>query len=287
MIEALHGQAVRAALGEKDAAGNQRTLSPEEVQLYYQIALIGYRDLSITPDPRSGFEMTLLRMLAFAPNADSAIPVAGGSPADEGVRVKAPSAGKTATIDRKAIDRKATDTKADDAKAVGSKAADRKTTDKAVEASESASRIAKKKTGAKTNKTAKKGSDQQDELTPIWLDVLDRSEIGGVTRMIAENSVLIHYALPQLELLLDEGHDTLLNDGQLKNLNRALSKTLECEVKLSIETGAPASETPARTRVREAQERQAHAEQVIQQDVVVQGLLDEFGGQIEQVRPTS
>ncbi|HVA54335.1 MAG TPA: DNA polymerase III subunit gamma/tau [Gammaproteobacteria bacterium] len=42
-------------------------LSAEEVQLFYQIALLGKRDLTLAPSPRSGFEMTLLRMLAFAP----------------------------------------------------------------------------------------------------------------------------------------------------------------------------------------------------------------------------
>ena len=42
-------------------------LTAEEVQLYYQIALIGRRDLPLTPDPRGGFEMVLLRMLAFTP----------------------------------------------------------------------------------------------------------------------------------------------------------------------------------------------------------------------------
>ncbi len=40
---------------------------PEEVQLHYQIALHGRRDLPLAPDPRSGFEMVLLRMLAFRP----------------------------------------------------------------------------------------------------------------------------------------------------------------------------------------------------------------------------
>ncbi len=40
-------------------------LSPEDTQLYYQIALLGRRDLELAPDPRAGFEMTLLRMLAF------------------------------------------------------------------------------------------------------------------------------------------------------------------------------------------------------------------------------
>jgi DNA polymerase-3 subunit gamma/tau len=43
--------------------------SPEDIQLYYQIALLGRRDLSFTPNPQQGFEMTLLRMLAFKPNA--------------------------------------------------------------------------------------------------------------------------------------------------------------------------------------------------------------------------
>ncbi len=40
-------------------------LSPEDTQLYYQIAITGQRDLELAPDPRTGLEMTLLRMLAF------------------------------------------------------------------------------------------------------------------------------------------------------------------------------------------------------------------------------
>ncbi|MBY0544670.1 MAG: DNA polymerase III subunit gamma/tau [Gammaproteobacteria bacterium] len=42
-------------------------LQKEQVQLYYQIALYGKRDLAYAPTPRLGFEMTLLRMLAFSP----------------------------------------------------------------------------------------------------------------------------------------------------------------------------------------------------------------------------
>jgi DNA polymerase-3 subunit gamma/tau len=42
----------------------------EDIQLFYQIAIIGRRDLSLSPDPRSGVEMTLLRMLAFKPAAE-------------------------------------------------------------------------------------------------------------------------------------------------------------------------------------------------------------------------
>ncbi len=42
-------------------------LTPEDVQLYYQIGLVGQRDLDLAPDPRSGFEMVMLRMLTFRP----------------------------------------------------------------------------------------------------------------------------------------------------------------------------------------------------------------------------
>ncbi len=43
-------------------------LAPEDTQLYYQLALQGRRDMDWAPDPRSGLEMTLLRMLAFRPD---------------------------------------------------------------------------------------------------------------------------------------------------------------------------------------------------------------------------
>ncbi|MFN2302045.1 MAG: hypothetical protein ABR565_09260, partial [Gammaproteobacteria bacterium] len=45
-----------------------QALSPEDVQLFYQIGLIGRRDLNYAPDPRGGLEMVLLRMLAFRPD---------------------------------------------------------------------------------------------------------------------------------------------------------------------------------------------------------------------------
>ena len=49
-----------------------RTLDPEEVQLYYQIAIHGRQDLPFAPDEFAGFTMALLRMLAFAPGTRDA-----------------------------------------------------------------------------------------------------------------------------------------------------------------------------------------------------------------------
>ncbi len=80
-----------------DLAGR---LGKADVQLYYQIALLGRRDLPLSPDPRGGFEMTLLRMLAFEPARGEAREEGGESvtvtPASSASRVKraaAPVAG--------------------------------------------------------------------------------------------------------------------------------------------------------------------------------------------------
>ncbi len=57
--------------GESGAAREAlaESLSAEDVQLYYQMGIMSGRDLALAPDPRSGFEMALLRMLAFRPAA--------------------------------------------------------------------------------------------------------------------------------------------------------------------------------------------------------------------------
>jgi DNA polymerase-3 subunit gamma/tau len=57
-----------------------RALSPEDVQLFYQTAIIGRRDLGLAPEPRVGFEMTLLRMIAFRPAGESSAARAPAAP---------------------------------------------------------------------------------------------------------------------------------------------------------------------------------------------------------------
>ncbi|MGZ8152036.1 MAG: DNA polymerase III subunit gamma/tau [Methylovulum sp.] len=49
--------------------------TPEDVQLYYQIGLLGQKDLDLAPDPQSGFEMVMLRMLTFRPVTLEILPV--------------------------------------------------------------------------------------------------------------------------------------------------------------------------------------------------------------------
>ena len=76
MLNVLHRVAIAQALpdavdngqGDRDRVlALASALPAEDVQFYYQMGLIGRRDLPLAPDPRGGFEMVLLRMLAFRP----------------------------------------------------------------------------------------------------------------------------------------------------------------------------------------------------------------------------
>ncbi|MDI6958487.1 MULTISPECIES: DNA polymerase III subunit gamma/tau [unclassified Pantoea] len=86
MLRLLHRvamvQLLPSSLGEDDLTQAQRlrdlarVLPPADVQLYYQTLLMGRKDLPLAPDRRLGVEMTLLRALAFHPQATIAEPVA-------------------------------------------------------------------------------------------------------------------------------------------------------------------------------------------------------------------
>ena len=65
-------------LNEQEYAELSEALPTDDVQLFYQIAIMGRRDLHLAPDPRSGAEMTLLRMLAFRPVSAAEVPSAAG-----------------------------------------------------------------------------------------------------------------------------------------------------------------------------------------------------------------
>ncbi|MFP6807377.1 MAG: DNA polymerase III subunit gamma/tau [Pseudomonadales bacterium] len=115
LLGVLHRIAIAQAVpaGIDNSQGDRKlvlaiaeAISREEVQLFYQIGLIGKRDLPLAPDPRSGFEMILLRMLSFTPNAaGDDEPDTGGSAtggAGSGSAKASPVAGLLSTINSSA-----------------------------------------------------------------------------------------------------------------------------------------------------------------------------------------
>ena len=258
MLEALHSMAVTEALGAPDSV-----FAADELQLYYQIALVGLRDLDIAPDPRNGFEMTLLRMLAFAPKPDSNVPP----------RISADDESKAS---RQTPDASAAESTADSA------AAD---TEGETMVKQTPVDSVQPEPAPSMPPESVEGFVADEQLLARWYDIVEQLSVTGVAKMIAEHSVLRAMQLPAMELVLSDNHDTLLTDAQRQGLGRALQDQLGQEIELTVTIAAVSSETPSQRKDRLTQERQADAEATLQRDTTVQSLLSEFGGKIESVRP--
>ena len=275
LLAELHRLAVEAALSNSDAAGG---FSSEALHLYYQIALIGFRDLQIAPDPRAGAEMTLLRMLAFSPNERSDVPSASGG---EGAGESSSSPSKTSS--------KASSGDAP-ASAAGATGLAR------VEPPLSPAPQRQAKPAPEPQIEAVAAVAAASPVQPIararlpdtmahWYDWVDAAPVQGVAKMLLDHSVLEKEAGDELVVVLDDRHDTLLNDAQLRTMEEALSEVLGRSIRLSLQTGAPSFETPAERNQRLKEERQQEAEEAIHSDETVQALLRDFGGQVQRVQP--
>jgi len=104
MASLLHRVAIAQAVpGAVDNSGGDaervsalaQSMTAEDAQLYYQLAVTGRRDLSLAPDARGGFEMSLLRMIAFRPagRGPAGAPAAPRGGTGPGVAGRAPAAG--------------------------------------------------------------------------------------------------------------------------------------------------------------------------------------------------
>jgi len=114
-------QADPALAGEdsENVLRHAKAISSQDIQLYYQIGVMGQRDLPYMPDPRVGLEMILLRMIAFRP-ADAAERIvpesttapsikANATPAKSDQAVKEASASPPTKIVSSELPRKAAD----------------------------------------------------------------------------------------------------------------------------------------------------------------------------------
>ncbi len=254
MLSALQAiataQVVPEAATEDDApwAALAARIAPEDVQLWYQIALLGRRDLPFSPEPRGGFEMTLLRMLAFRPFAagDPAAPPAGQG----GPGAPPPGAGP--------------------GPGGGSAPADR-----AAAGAESRS--------APPPAAGRQG--QRGRLEPAgWVAAIEEMALGGLVRELASNCELIADEGTVVRLRLAPGHRQLARGRVHEKLAHALEHHLGRSLRLDITIAEVESETPARVRERAAEARHAAAVAAVRADEGVQAICALFDTEVDERR---
>ena len=213
MMEALHDAAVTQATG-----GESGPFLADEVQLYYQIALVGLRDLPIAPDPRSGFEMTMLRMLAFTPERDAGTVPPRSSVAGSGESQGETQPGQRALApERTALSNVSPEPHKQEAVVVKRLRRKNKRLRRKTSASgEEQAPATEEKAPAAEEQAPAVNLDAPSLATERWYEVVSQLTIGGVAKMIAEHSVPLFFDETKIALLLNAQHDTLLSDAQVK-----------------------------------------------------------------------
>jgi DNA polymerase III subunit gamma/tau len=278
---ALLLQAPQAAEACTDAERMQAAaeqLDAETVQLYYQIALNGRRDLPYAPDEFSGFCMTLLRMLAFAPGSGSpgaapprAAPVRRAEPT---ARAAAPAASPVVPP----------------VPAVPAVAPDiRGAASESLASSAPAAPVASAEPAAPAAPAARPEPAVAElvarESTPRgawdWLAIVAELRLGGMAKMLADHCELVSQAGDAVTLRVGEAHKHLLDRTYQDRLVTALREKYGAALDVSFEIGAAAQKTPQQVRTRIKQARQAEAVAAIESDPFVRELVDQFGGQLD------
>jgi DNA polymerase-3 subunit gamma/tau len=315
LLGALHGIAVAQAVPEVASPGRvdsartdefARALSGEDVQLFYQMALNARRDFAYVPDPRRGFEMLALRLLAFRPVAASELATAdsaardvtpSGPPGAEVPGVKKPEApghgstaavadssrGETSASDRKPGPEAPLSVEAD-AKGVNTNDQLRSVAAPAVDPGSAAHR---QSPGVRAQIAAGSldlgdGGLSLEEFSPDhWLALFRALNLSGVTRSVVSNTIVSAVEGDTLRFVLDQQQAGLYNEVHRQRLETALSEYFARKVSVSVEEGELNRESPARHQLRCKAERQQAAIEELQQDPNVKMLVKEFDARLD------
>lgn len=259
--------AVDDALGDADAVrALAERLSPEDVQLYYQIGTLGRRDLPLAPDARSGFEMVLLRMLAFRP-ADGAPSGVGGQPTAKRPGPKPSSAAP--------------------GESPGAQAAP---VSPEIPSRPEPPRVAEPEPAAPANRPASAPPGEAASpsvATDDWHRLVEALPLAGMSRQYALHCALARQEGGRFELVLDREVEHLHNAKWEQALKEALEAHLGHGVQLSVTVGQAPGATPRQIQEQQAAERQHNAERAIEEDPRLRSLLERFDGQVDRgsIRP--
>lgn len=308
------------ALG--DAAQVQslaKQLSAEDAQLFYQAALMGRKDLAVTPDARMGFEMTLLRMLAFRPGADRREPPTVASGGNEGQARAEPEPDPAAVQGSKPEpDAEQTQALEQNPEPVPQPQPEPEPAPPLMESppwdpepGDPALSLEREEPEAFAGEMAPEPAESpvleevqpQGPLEPyvepvvesqepvtadgfVWERDFRQLEITGMPGNLASYSAMAMDG-QTVVLTLDEGHARLLNARHEEKILAALRSRFGDATSLRIEQGEPGLHTPAAWEERQRAARQKAAEQAIRQDPVVKSIVERFEGRVveESIRP--
>jgi DNA polymerase-3 subunit gamma/tau len=251
-----------------------QAIPAEKCQLYYQIALLGARDISLAPDEYAGFTMSLLRMLAFSPTES----------------LSAQKKNNISTASTPPVTQSAT-------------AALKK--DSVVQASEmnldlahsSETKQIETHNGAPENTEVKATSTEETTSPSLskastfdgnWRQLIERHLKLGIARALAQHCEMLSYDENSITLRIEEKQKHLVSATYQEKLSTAINNHFGQKIKLNIKIDSEAN-TPAKQNAEEKAVIQSTAEKAIMNDEFVQALMQDFDAKIipNSIKPTT
>ena len=221
------------------ALANQ--ISAEQLQLLYQIAILGRRDLYLAPEEYAGFTMTLLRMLSFAPqDAITSKPIAPLKKEISNPIAKPEIIAKPTELPPEATEIK-----------------------KKIEV---------------VDEIQEEDAKEIPVFNGNWRELVDQLKL-GLVKALAQQSELVSFKNNEMILSIADEHKHLLNEAYQKKLELSLSEHFNQRIKLVIlQKGA--NNSPLKQKQEERSTLLKDTEEAILQDQFVQSLLTEFNAEI-------
>ena len=218
-----------------------KQISAEQLQLLYQIAILGRRDLYLAPEEFAGFTMTLLRMLSFAPQEAIASKVVSPQKKEIPINVIKPEIiSKPNQVSPDALEIKKKIEVIDEIK-------DEETKETLI-------------------------------FNGNWRELVDQLKL-GLVKALAQQSELVSFKNNEMILSIADEHKHLLNETYQKKLESSLSEHFNQRIKLVIlQKGA--NNSPLKQKQEERSTLMKDTEEAMLQDQFVQSLLTEFNAEI-------
>ena len=227
-------------LNKDEALGLMDLLSEDELQLLYQIGLIAKRDMELAPSLSSGFDMALLRMVAFIPN------------------------------EIQQTKKKVKQLKPDNHKEIPSEDLKEEENNKIQEVEKQDIRQIEE--GGLDQ--------ELDISAKQWNQIFDQLTLDPGTKQLASHCYFIKSDETIIYLSMPEEKLNLFSGKHRKELQDALSTFFEVQCNLFLEVGDFSKESPNEIKEEEKRKELKNAQKEIEQDPNVQSLVEAFGAKV-------
>lgn len=252
-----------------------QALSAEKLQLYYQIALLGGRDIGLAPDEYAGFTMSLLRMLAFSPAESNS---AQKKNSENISSHQSANASSTVTQNPEPIHRSAhvlLDNK------------------QPIDTKPSAVQSIEAKTAIDSISTPLEEPEVLTNNMPIlfdgnWRKLIELHLKLGIARALAQHCEMLSYDENSITLRVAEKQKHLVSATYKEKLSSAINMHFGRKIELHFQIDSEAN-TPAKEQAEEKAVIQSSAEEAIMNDAFVQALINDFDAKIipNSIKPTT